>query len=145
VVQLVEAGAPELAILLDPCCLFLQSADAEPAGPHAADLLRGDEARLLQDAYMFLHAREGHVKPLGERRDRSVRTPELLQNAASGGVRERAERGIEVALDILNHMVQYIAWRDGTQWGGEDGWEIAKTQPLKRRARLAAGVVSRSA
>ena len=94
---------------------------------------------------MFLHAREGHVKPLGEGRDRSVRTPELLQNAASGGIRERAERGIEVALEILNHVVQYIGWRDGTQWGGEDGWEIAKTQPLKRRARLAAGVVSRSA
>ena len=44
---------------------------------------------------------------LGEVRDRSVRTPELLQNAASGGVRERGERGI-AGLAILNHMVQYI-------------------------------------
>jgi hypothetical protein len=34
----------------------------------------------------------------------------LLQNAASGGVRERAERGIEVGLAILSHMVQYITW-----------------------------------
>jgi len=34
------------------------------------------------------------VEPLGKGCDRSVRTPELLQNAASGGVRERAERGI---------------------------------------------------
>jgi hypothetical protein len=31
----------------------------------------------------------------------------LLQNAASGGVRERAERGIEVGLAILSHTVQY--------------------------------------
>ncbi len=69
---------------------------------------------------MFLHAREGHVEPLGKGRDRSVRTPELLQNAASGGIRERAERGIEVVLGILNHMVQYITWRDGMQWGAED-------------------------
>src|SRR5258707_13543657 len=115
-VQLVEARGPELAIPLDPCRLFFQSAQPELAGPHGPDLLRGDEPRLLQDAYMFLHAREGHVEPLGKGRDRSVRTPELLQNAASGGVRERAERGIEVALEILNHVVQYTPWRDGMQW-----------------------------
>src|SRR5258707_11534767 len=59
---------------------------------------------------MFLHARKGHVEPLGKGCDRSVRTPEMLQNAASGGVRERAERGIEVGLAILYHMVQYTRW-----------------------------------
>jgi hypothetical protein len=31
--------------------------------------------------------------------------PELLQNAASSGVRERGERGIEARLDTLNDMV----------------------------------------
>src|SRR5512147_2448917 len=106
-VQLVEACVPELAVPLDPCRLFLQSAQAELAGPHAPDLLRGDEPRLLQDANMLLHAREGHVELLGKVRDRSVCTPELLQNAASGGVRERGERGIEAGPDILNHVVQY--------------------------------------
>src|ERR1700730_17198117 len=64
---------------------------------------------------MFLHARQGHVEPLGKGCDRSVRTPELLQNAASGGVRERAERGIEVGLTILSHMVQYNNIGDGMQ------------------------------
>jgi hypothetical protein len=59
------------------------------------------------------------VEPLGKGRDRSVRTPELLQNAASGGVRERAERGVEVVLEILNHVVQYTTWRNGMQWGAE--------------------------
>jgi hypothetical protein len=39
----------------------------------------------------------------------------LLQNAASGGVRERAERGIEVGLAILNHTVQYSSMGDGMQ------------------------------
>src|SRR6266436_9940011 len=48
-VQLVEACIPELAVPLDPCRLFLQSAQAELAGPHAPDLLRGDQPRLLQD------------------------------------------------------------------------------------------------
>src|SRR6202035_3345788 len=107
-VQLVEACGPELAVPLDPCRLFLQPAQAELAGPHAPDLLRGDEPRLLQDADMLLHAREGHVRLLGKVGDRSVCTPELLQNAASGGVRERGERGIEAGPGILNHWVQYV-------------------------------------
>src|SRR5882672_6746346 len=46
-VQLVEAGVPELAVPLDPCRLFLQSARAELAGPHTSDLLGGDEPGLL--------------------------------------------------------------------------------------------------
>src|SRR4026207_53405 len=106
--QLVEARGPELVVPLDPCRLFLQSAQAELAGTHAPDLLRGDEPRLLQDADMLLHAREGHVELLGKVRDRSICTPELLQNATPGGVRERRERGIEVGTRILNHVVQYI-------------------------------------
>jgi hypothetical protein len=35
------------------------------------------------------------VELLGKVGDRSVCTPELLQNAASGDIRERGERGIE--------------------------------------------------
>ena len=56
---------------------------------------------------MFLHPREGHAEPLGKGRDRGVRTPELLQNAASGSIRERAERSIEVGGIILSHIAQY--------------------------------------
>src|SRR5499427_9080759 len=61
-VQLVEAHGPELAVPFDPCRLFLQSAHAELAGPHAPHFLRHDEPRLLQDADMLLHAGEGHVE-----------------------------------------------------------------------------------
>src|SRR6266542_4746901 len=107
-VQLVEACVPELAIPLDPGRLFLQSARADLTGPHAPELLRGDEPGLLQDADVLLHAREGHEELLGKVRDRSVGTSQLLQNAASGGVRERGERGIEAGCRILNHVVQYI-------------------------------------
>src|ERR1700681_1143958 len=108
-VQLVEACVPELAVSLDPCRLFLQSMQDELAGPHAPDLLRGDEPRLLQDADMLLHAREGHVELLGKLRDRSVGASELLQHAASGDIRERGVRVTEAGLRILNHVVQYIA------------------------------------
>src|SRR5215468_8364446 len=77
-VQLVETCVPELAVPLDPCRLFLQSARADLAGPHAPDLLRGDEPGLLQDTDVLLHAREGHVELLGEVCDRSVGASELL-------------------------------------------------------------------
>src|SRR5262245_31172440 len=60
-VQLVEARVPELAVSFDPCRLFLQPALAELAGSYASDLLRGNESRLLQDADVLLHARQGHV------------------------------------------------------------------------------------
>src|SRR5574342_247664 len=103
-VQLVEPCVPELAVPLDPCRLFIQSAQAEPAGPHASDLLRHDEPGLLQDADVLLHAREGHVELLGKVRDRSISTSELLQNAAPSSVRERGERGVETGPRILNHM-----------------------------------------
>src|SRR6185503_19386859 len=49
-VQLVEPCAPELAVPLDPRCLFIQSSAAVPACPPAPDLRRGDEPGLLQDA-----------------------------------------------------------------------------------------------
>ena len=42
-----------LAVCLDPCGLFGQSAWAELAGPHVAYLLRADEPVLLQNADMF--------------------------------------------------------------------------------------------
>src|SRR5262249_51548376 len=87
-VQIVEARVPELAVPPDPARPLPQCAQAEPAGPHAPALLGGDEPRLLQHADVLLHAREGHVELRGKVGDRSVRTSELLQNAASGGVRE---------------------------------------------------------
>src|SRR5687768_35577 len=105
-VELVEACVPELAIPLDPRRLLVESAQAEPAGPHAPDLLRRDQPGLLQDGDVLLHAREGHVELRGEVRDRRVGASELLQDAAPGGVRERGERDIEAGTRILNHQVQ---------------------------------------
>src|SRR5215470_12879576 len=94
-VQLVEAFGPALAVPLEPGRLFLQSARAQLARPHAPDLLRRDEPRLLQNADVLLHARERHVELLGQVRDRRVGSSELLQNPTPRGVRERSERSIK--------------------------------------------------
>src|SRR5262245_2678508 len=106
-VQRLEACAPEKVVPLDPRGHFLQSTHAERAGPHAPDLLRGDEPRLFEDAHVLLHSRERHVKLPGKIRDRRVCTSELLENAASGGVGECGEGGIEGGVVMLNHLVQY--------------------------------------
>src|SRR5580658_9963161 len=100
---------------------------------------------------MLLHAREGHVEVLGKGRDRSVRTPELLQNAASRGVRERAERGIEVGLAILNHTVQYTTWVTALQrshmsgvGGGQAAEDQVSSRPFPMASRCPARLVSKS-
>ena len=51
-------------------------------------------ARLLEHADVLAHAGEGHVEPLGQRRDRRVGPPELLQHPAPGGIGEGAERDV---------------------------------------------------
>src|SRR5262245_14415097 len=106
-VQRLEACAPDKVVPRDPRRRFLQPAHAERAGPHAPDLLRGDEPRLFQDAHVLLHSRERHVKPVGKLRDRRVSTSEPLEHAASRGVGECGERGIEGGMRMLNHVVQY--------------------------------------
>src|SRR5882757_4789501 len=65
-IQPVEACVPELAVLFDPCHLFLQTAQAEFAGPHAPDLLGTDKPRVLQYDDMLLHARQCHVELIGK-------------------------------------------------------------------------------
>src|SRR4051812_48200770 len=71
-VQRNEAGVPELAVPLDPCRLLVEVARTEGAGPNAPDLRRRHEPRLLEDADMLPHPREGHAERLGQVGDRRV-------------------------------------------------------------------------
>jgi hypothetical protein len=64
------------------------------------------------------------VEFLGEVRDRSICTREPLQDAASGGVRDRGERGIKVGANKLNHVVQFVAYGLAA-CKGWPGWEDA--------------------
>ena len=106
-VQLAEPLVPELVVVVDPRRHLVEPARADAAVTHPADLLRGDEPRVLEDADVLPHAGEGHVELLGEIRDRGLAATQLLQHAATGAVRQRSERGVEMSGRILNHMVQY--------------------------------------
>src|SRR6185503_9248854 len=132
VVQLAEPSVPELLIPLDPRLHFFQSALAHPAGAYPADLFRDDEPRLLEQADVLLHAREGHVELLGQVRDRRFRATQLLEDAATGDVRQRGERGIEVGIRILNHMVQYLTQASAAckagYWGPADRSRACSTR-----------------
>lgn len=57
-------------------------------------------------------------------RDRSIRFPELLQNAASRGVRERGKGGIEASWRKLNHMFQCLTHGSASRKGLEIGVEL---------------------
>src|SRR5262245_24372386 len=127
-VQLAEPRVPELVIPLDPRRHFFQSARADPAGAYAADFFRGDEPRLLEEANVLLHAREGHVELHGQVRDRRFRATQLLEDAPTGDVRQRGERGIEVGIRILNHTVQYLT----TDFRGMQGRAISSARSRGR-------------
>lgn len=94
---------------------------ARTSGYARARPYRGDEPRLLQDTDVLLHVREAYTKLLGKVGYRSVRTPEPLQNATSGGVRERGERRIWAGSLKLNHSVQYRTRIGGAQGEAELG------------------------
>src|SRR3954452_4021602 len=70
--QRVDPGVPQPALLIDPRRLVLEPVRAEPAGPDAPDLFGRDEPGLLQHADVLTHAREGHAERSGQLRDRRV-------------------------------------------------------------------------
>jgi ATP/maltotriose-dependent transcriptional regulator MalT len=63
---------------------------------------------VLQHPDVLPHARKGHVECLGQIRDRRVASSEPLQDTTPGGIGQRREGGIESAIGILNHLVQFI-------------------------------------
>src|SRR3954447_21379040 len=63
--QLVEPGVPQPALLVDPRGLVLESTRAQPAGANAPDLLGRHEPSLLEDPDVLAHARERHAERSG--------------------------------------------------------------------------------
>src|SRR3569832_43634 len=85
-VQFGKACRPHLAVAFDPHRLVFEATVPKAAGTNSADLLGDYETRLLEDADVLLHAREGHVDPFGELGDRGGGASELFEHAAARGI-----------------------------------------------------------
>ncbi len=116
-----------------PCRFFLQSAPGRACRSARRRLSSVvTSPACSRNANVLLHAREGHVAIFRQDvRDRSVRTSELLQDAASGGVGERSERGIEVFAVSTEPYGSVF----NTRVGGMQGEASALPASGRRRAR----------
>ena len=81
---------------------------AEAAGAHSSNLLRGDEAGVLEDRDVLLHPRQRHAELVGKRGDRGILSPQPLKHAPARRIGQRSERLVESLKIIVNHMVQYM-------------------------------------
>jgi len=108
-VQRFKALVPHLAVTRDPLQLLFETARADAARAHAADLFGGHEAGQLERADVFLHAREGHFELVGEFGDGGVAASKLAEDATTGGIGEGGESSVEACRKTLNHTVQCIA------------------------------------
>src|SRR5690348_2054397 len=129
-VQRFKASVPRLAGTRAPLQLRFETARADAARAHAANLFGGHEAGQLERADVFLHAREGHFELVGEFGDGGVAASKLVEDATTGGVGKGGEGSVEVCRQTLNHMVQYIAVGGGTQGMSRRRRRMPSTPPL---------------
>jgi len=104
----VEAVFLHRPVVGDPCFLIRELMGTQAAIPHSTHFFGDDEPRVLQDFYVLLDAREGHLEALRQLADRRIPSAKPLENPPTGGVGKRGEGVIE-ASGILNHMVQFSA------------------------------------
>lgn len=77
----------------------------QAAATHAAVFVMRDEARVLEHAQMLGNGGQGHAEGPGQLADGTFALRETREDGAACGIGERAKRGIERRLQILNHMV----------------------------------------
>ena len=91
---------------LQPRTDALEGIGHECASAGAADLLRRDELRLLEQPDVLLHPGQRHAEGLGQLADRRATGTEPFDDGAAG----RVHQGLEGTIDgsgILNHQVHY--------------------------------------
>src|SRR3954452_25177681 len=88
---MVEAAFPVRAPLGQPVGGRGNCGRIQPAGPDAPDLLRLDEAALLEHLKVLHDGRQGYWERLGEARDGDGSRAETLQDVPARRVAERVE------------------------------------------------------
>ena len=79
---------------LQPRADALEGVGHEHAAADTADLLRGDELRLLEQPDVLLHPGQRHAEGLGELADRRAAGAEPLEHGAPGRVAEGCEGAV---------------------------------------------------
>ncbi len=74
---------------------------------HAAVDFAPEQAGGLENAQVFRDRRERHGKRRGQSLDGGFTLRQAREDGAAGGVRERAEGGVELRGGIVNHTVYY--------------------------------------
>ena len=64
-----------------------------------------EQAGGLQNAQVFRDGRQGNAERLGKLGDHGLTLCEAGQNGATGGIGQRAERGVQSRDGIVNHSV----------------------------------------
>ena len=72
---MVEAVFLHRPVVRDPGSLVFELMRAEAAIPHPSNFLGDDKARVLEDSYVLLDARKGHIEARGQIADRRIRPP----------------------------------------------------------------------
>jgi hypothetical protein len=88
---MVEAIFLHRPVCRDPGFLVFQLSWAEAAAPHPSDFLSNDKARVLEDFYVLLDARKGHIEALGQIADRCIGAAESLENPPASGIGKSAK------------------------------------------------------
>ena len=113
----VKALFDGLSVYLYPLVEVVKAVHARLALAHTAVLAGIDQASVLQQPNVLLHAGERHSQQLGKLADRGTAVAQPLQDGAPRWVRERGQRPVNRLL--LNHTVQYARARDCVKHSGD--------------------------
>jgi hypothetical protein len=114
VAQSGETVLPLGALGGEPVLGSPESRRLEAARAHAADLLRGDEARMFEDAEVLDDGGERHVQGCGKLTHRRRTADQALHHGAPGRVGQRVEDPVELG-QTVRHFLNYRAHRDNSQ------------------------------
>lgn len=132
---MVELAVPEDALGFDPLRGLFDGLRADAAAMDAALLSAFDESGRFEDAEVTRDGRGADFVWLGEFADRGLAAAESLDDAASDGIGEGAENGVEIGgaflghtflrrAASLNHVVNYMLF--GRLGRGENPFEVRR-------------------
>jgi hypothetical protein len=101
----IELLFPELPVTFDPFGRIRHGFGDQATAINSPLFASSDELRPLEYAQMLRYCGEGDVIGRGQLAYRGLALRQAHQDAASGSIGKRGERGVEIGPGILNHLV----------------------------------------